>query len=70
MKVREQLREAVLIFSSCGFHHVDARDQTKVFDLGSKHLYPLSHLGSPLIIIHKILTIFLGLAHLIVLADC
>lgn len=60
MKVREQLREAVLVFSSCGFRHVDSRDQTKVFRLGSKHLYTFSHLSSPLIIIHKILTIFLG----------
>lgn len=29
------------------FNHVVPRDQTQVIRLGSKHLYPLSHLISP-----------------------
>lgn len=29
------------------FYHVGPRDQTLSFRLGSKHIYPLSHLASP-----------------------
>lgn len=69
MKVREQLREAVLVFSSCGFRHVDSRDQTKVFGLGSIFTHLAISAALSLLFI-KFLPFFLGELISIVLADC
>ena len=32
------------------FHHIDSWDKTRVFRLGCKHLYPLSHLNGHLLV--------------------
>lgn len=42
MEVRGSSQDLVL-----SIHHVDSEHQTQVIRHGSKHLYPVSHLGSP-----------------------
>lgn len=45
-KIHRWQREDNLQKSVCAFYHVSSADQTQVIRLGSKWLYPLSHLSA------------------------
>ena len=45
-------------------HHVGPRNQTMVISLGSKHLYPLSHLSGPILELYLTIHNALKLGHM------